>query len=232
MAGAVLKDGARSWNDLHSQGVDAGDPDIVIREWGRLSRAGSRKRGLFMELKRDLRSAQLTSAQRARCGKLRVMGFEVVVVRTVHQAMRVLAQYLPEDWAPTIVADDGEELEDFEATTWLAAANSSGGGTTVVELSSDDEGEEVGEAGGDVTPAPATRLRGWAAVLAEGGGGLRGNMHGNMLFGEEDVWDDHGDVMDALPEFPEYDEREEEQRVREVLWPVRQRARRAHPYTL
>ena len=76
-------------------------------------------------------------------------------------------------------------------------------------------------------------LTGWASHASVGVAPLEGD-DSEGSEGDGELWGDHGDGqdMDPLPEFPDLQELEEEQRTREVLWPSRQRARRAHPYTL
>ena len=89
-SGAHLAGGRRSGRMMKLSGVEAGDPDLNIREWGRNGEPGA-----YIELK--VPGGVVSDAQRRQHAVLRERGHAVFVLYSLAEFMSTIAEYLPPD---------------------------------------------------------------------------------------------------------------------------------------
>ena len=90
-SGAHLAGGRRSGRMMKLSGVEAGDPDLNIREWGRNGEPGA-----YIELK--VPGGVVSDAQRRQHAVLRERGHAVFVLYSLAEFMSTIAEYLPPDF--------------------------------------------------------------------------------------------------------------------------------------
>ena len=90
-SGAHLAGGRRSGRMMKLSGVEVGDPDLNIREWGRNGEPSA-----YVELK--VPGGVVSDAQRRQHGALRDRGHAVFVLYSVAEFMSTIAEYLPPDF--------------------------------------------------------------------------------------------------------------------------------------
>jgi len=90
-SGAHLAGGQRSGRMLKLSGVEPGDPDLHIREWGRNGEPSA-----YVELK--VPGGVVSDAQRRQHAALRDRGHAVFVLYSLAEFMSTIAEYLPPDF--------------------------------------------------------------------------------------------------------------------------------------
>ena len=90
-SGAHLAGGGRAGRLLKLSGVEVGDPDLNIREWGRKGEPSA-----YVELK--VPGGVVSDAQRRQHAALRDRGHAVFVLYSLAEFMSTIAEYLPPDF--------------------------------------------------------------------------------------------------------------------------------------
>ena len=100
-SGAFLAGGKKSGRLLRLSGVEAGDPDLHVREWGRNGEPGA-----YVELK--VPGGVVSAAQHQQHASLRSRGYAVFVLYSQAEFMSSITEYLPRDFDAADAAGNTE----------------------------------------------------------------------------------------------------------------------------